>query len=167
MNRFYWPVAIFALFVFPLITTPLGSVALAQTADRHAGYYYPTPDSDEVYRSKLSTMASATKRTRIGFTVGLNARQLKRGFAPDYHIFAKGAAGQKMIIVSSGSDRYNTLYRMRALLAALSAEARTSPLFRNADEPESLNFFDLAKLTGFTQITISDGETFAHRVMLP
>lgn len=140
--------------------------ASASDGDRHAGYYYPEPQTIEIYVSPLSTMATATKRTRIGFTVGLNARQLKRSFEPGYHIFAKGADGQKMIIVATGSDRYNTLYRMRALLAALTAEARTSPLFREAKQPENLNFLDLARLTGFTQVTISDGDTFAHRIEL-
>lgn len=142
------------------------SAASASDRDRHSGYYYPEPQSVEIYDSPLSPMRSANKRTRIGFTVGLNAQQLKRAFPPGYHIFAKGAEGQKMIIVATGPDRYNTLYRLRSLLAALTAQARTSPLFREASEPENLNFLDLARLTGFVQVTISDGDTFAHRIEL-
>lgn len=142
------------------------SVTLSWDRDRHSGYYYPQPQSREVYDSPLAPMPTATKRTRIGFTVGLNAQQLKRAFPPGYHIFAKGAEGQKMIIVATASDRYNTLYRLRALLAALTAQARTSPLFREANQPENLNFLDLARLTGFLQVTISDGDTFAHRIEL-
>ncbi|MEL6735337.1 MAG: hypothetical protein AAFO98_05590, partial [Pseudomonadota bacterium] len=131
------------------------SVTLSWDRDRHSGYYYPQPQSREVYDSPLAPMPTATKRTRIGFTVGLNAQQLKRAFPPGYHIFAKGAEGQKMIIVATASDRYNTLYRLRALLAALTAQARTSPLFREANQPENLNFLDLARLTGFLQSTIT------------
>ena len=81
-------------------------------------------------------------------------------------MFAKGARAQKLIIISNSSDRYNTLYRMRALLAALSADARTSPLFAQSPQPENLNFLDLCKMTGFERVTISDGDKIAHRIDL-
>ncbi len=135
-------------------------------ADRHAGYYYPEPQSEEIYSSTITVLPNASRRTRIGFTVGLNARQQKRNYAPAYHIFAKGSVGEKMIIVAAGEGQYSTLYRLRALLAALSAEARLSPLFAQARNPENLNFLDLAKMTGFTQITISDGDKMAHQIKL-
>ncbi len=140
------------------------SLRAANSQDSHAGYYYPKPVTSEVYASPLRPLLHTSKRTRIGFTVGLNARQLKRAYPPQYHIFAKGFGGQKMIIIASGSGRYNTLYRMRALLAALTAGARTSPLFQKSRTPENLNFLDLARLAGFTKVTISDGDTFAHRI---
>lgn len=143
--------------------------ALSQSAnaqDSHANYYYPPPQTKEVYVSLLSPMKTAVKRTRIGFTVGLNAKQLRRAYAPQYHVFAKGNEAQKLIIVASGPGRYNTLYRLRALLAALSADARVSPLFRDSPQPENLNFLDLARLAGFTQVTISDGDKIAHRINL-
>ena len=43
--------------------------------------------------------------------------------------FAKGENSEKLIIVATGDGRYDTLYRMRGLLAAMTAEARLSPLF--------------------------------------
>lgn len=138
----------------------------AQTGDSHAGYHYPEPQTKEVYVSPLKTLPSAGKRTRIGFTVGLNARQMKRSYPPTYHLFAKGAHSQKMIIIATGPGHYDTLYRMRGLLAAMTADARTSPLFRELSAPENINFFDLAKMTGFEQITVSDGDTFSHRINL-
>ncbi|EFL90571.1 hypothetical protein [Ahrensia sp. R2A130] len=138
----------------------------ASASDSHAGYYYPDPDTKEVYVSPLDPIPTADRRSRIGLTVGLNAQQLKRGYAPDYHIFAKGAEGEKLIIVASGPGRYDTLYRMRGLLAALTAQARTSPLFQNMQTPEDLNFLDLCRMAGFTQVTISDGDKFAHRINL-
>ena len=142
----------------------LATAALA--SDSHAGRYYPEPSSSEVYTSPFPRLPSAGKRTRVGFTVGLNARQSKRGYAPTYHLFAKGSEAEKLIIVATGDGRYDTLYRMRGLLAAMTAEARLSPLFKQLASPENVNFFDLVRMTGFSQITVSDGRAFAHRVDL-
>ncbi|MEM9734348.1 MAG: hypothetical protein AAF903_12815 [Pseudomonadota bacterium] len=144
----------------------LAATTGARANDSHAGYYYPDPNTSEVYVSSVDPMPDASKRTRIGFTVGLNAQQLKRAYPPQYHIFAKGANAQKLIIVASGHTRYDTLYRLRALLAGLTAEARTSPLFRQAKNPENLNFLDLLRMTGFEQVTVSDGADIAHRITL-
>lgn len=149
-----------------VLSIAMVSPQLGRAEDRHEGYYYPKVVSSEVYESKTKPLRNAGRRTRIGFTVGFNTRQLKRAYAPQYHVVAKGRTGEKMIIVASGSGHYDTLFRMRALLAALSAEARTSPLFQKARNPENLNFLDLAKMTGFTQVTLSDGDKFSHRIEL-
>ena len=146
-----------ALFAFAFVRS-------ASADDSHAGYYYPEPQTSEVYASPLSPLPAANKRTRIGFTVGLGAQQRKRPHAPDYHVFAKGAKAQKMIIVATTEGKYNTLFRLRALLAAMSAEARLSPLFQKSRQPQNLNFLDLARLTGFTKVTITDGHKIAHRI---
>ncbi|MFD0915655.1 hypothetical protein ACFQ14_04485 [Pseudahrensia aquimaris] len=136
----------------------------ARASDSHAGYYYPEPTSRETYTASMAQGPSASKRSRVGFTVGINKTQQKRGYAPRYHIFAKGADAQKLIIVGTGSSDYNTLFRLRALMASLTADARATPLFANMPEPENLNFLDLCKLIGFTQVTVSDGDTLAHRI---
>ncbi len=132
--------------------------------DSHVGYYYPEIQSSETYISPLSKLPDASKRSRVGFIVGLNARQLKRGYAPGYHMFAKGAEAQKLIIIATEEYRYNTLYRLRALMAALTATARKSPLFSESSAPEELNFLDLMKLAGFTQVTISNGKDVTHQI---
>ena len=134
--------------------------------DSHAGYYYPDPQTSETYVSSLNVMPSMNKRSRVGFLIGLNKQQMDRAYPPPYHIFAKGYHAQKMIVVATGSGRYDTLFRLRALLASLTSQARTSPLFEQTLQPENLNFFDLARLAGFTQVTISDGEALAHRINL-
>ena len=134
--------------------------------DNHAGYYYPDPQTSETYVSSLNVMPSMNKRSRVGFLIGLNKQQMDRAYPPPYHIFAKGYHAQKMIVVATGSGRYDTLFRLRALLASLTSQARTSPLFEQTRQPENLNFFDLARLAGFTQVTISDGEALAHRINL-
>lgn len=134
--------------------------------DRHAGYYYPTPQTSEVYQSQLAPIPTMDRRSRVVFTIGLSEQQLARAFAPRYHLFAKGEHAQKMIIVATSSGHYNTLYRLRGLLAALTSQARTSPLFSQTNQLENLNFLDLATLAGFTQITLTDGEQIAHRISL-
>ena len=142
------------------------SLTPARAADSHAGYYYPEPQSEETYVSALNVMPSMNKRSRVGFIIGLTKQQLERAYAPPYHIFAKGYHAQKLIVVASGSGHYDTLYRLRGLLASLTSQARTSPLFAESRQPENLNFFDLARLAGFTQVTISDGDKLAHRINL-
>ncbi|MEN0040122.1 MAG: hypothetical protein AAF764_02175 [Pseudomonadota bacterium] len=158
---------------FPKLRTALTTLAVvllasvpAAASDSHAGYYYPDPNTREVYVSPLQPLPLADRRSRVGLTVGLNAQQLKLGYNPGYHIFAKGAEAEKLIIVATGPDHYNTLFRMRGLLAALTSQARNSPLFQNMQTPENLNFLDLCRLAGFTQVTVSDGDTFAHRIAL-
>ena len=143
----------------------LGSLRAAYSAeDSHAGYYYPTPQTRENYVSRAPALPNISKRSRIAFTVGLNSQQQKRRYVPGYHIFAKGEQGEKLIIVASGSGRYNTLFRLRALLASLSADARTSPLFQQAPNPENLNFLDLCSAIGIKRVTLSDGDKIAHRI---
>jgi hypothetical protein len=81
-------------------------------------------------------------------------------------MFAKGDEAEKLIIIGLDDAMFATLYRARALLAALSSLARLTPLLRDADLEDTLTFYDLIKLMGFTQITISDGRTMSHRVTL-
>jgi hypothetical protein len=138
----------------------------ATAGDNHAGYYYPEPQSKEVYVSALGVMPTTSKRSRVGLMVGLNSQQLNRAYSPAYHIFAKGHHAEKMIVVATRNGQYDTIYRMRALLAALTSQARTSPLFAQSNQPENLNFFDLARMAGFTQLTISDGDKFSHQINL-
>ncbi len=154
-----------AVVIFGLLL-PLLSLPSAQAADNHAGYYYPEPKTTETYVSALNVMPSMGKRSRVGFLIGLSKQQHERAYPPPYHMFAKGYHAQKLIIVATGGERYDTLYRLRALLASLTAQARTSPLFEQSRQPENLNFLDLARLAGFTQVTISNGEALAHRINL-
>jgi len=145
---------------------PIFHMQTALSADNHAGYYYPEPQTSETYVSALNVMPSMSKRARVGFLIGLNKQQLDRSYPPPYHIFAKGFHAQKLIVVATGSGRYDTLFRLRALLASLTSQARTSPLFTQSRQPENLNFLDLARLAGFVQVTISDGDALAHRISL-
>ncbi|WP_208979098.1 hypothetical protein [Stappia stellulata] len=138
----------------------------ARAADMHAGYYYPEPASSEVYVARVAVASDATKRSRAAFAAGFEQQQLARGFAPDYHLFVKGDDFEKMIVVATGPGRYDTLFRMRALLAALTSQARTTPLFQQAETPHELTFLDFCKLMGFRQLTVSDGDSLAHQIAL-
>ena len=134
--------------------------------DRHAGYYYPAPQTREVYKARTRTLPEADRRSRIAFVTGLTNRMLKNPYPPQFAIFAKGAEAEKLILVSLNSDAYNTLYRMRGLLAILTAVARSTPLFKENAVQTYFTFFDLANMLGFKIITVSDGRDFAHRIVL-
>ena len=41
--------------------------AVAEGGDRHAGYYYPAPDTSETYVARAPTMPNAGRDMRIGF----------------------------------------------------------------------------------------------------
>ncbi len=134
--------------------------------DRHAGYYYPAPSSREVYRARPEQTPEASRALRIGFVTGVAAMMAKRGYAPSYALFAKGSEAEKLIIVALKDGALDTLFRARAVLADLTAFARTMPVFGEFGARDRYTFFDLAKILGFTQITVSDGRTFAHQVSL-
>ena len=55
---------------------------------------------------------------------------------------------------------------MRGLLAILTARARMTPLFEQSSGQDVLTFLDLLKLLGFEQITVADGDNFAHRIYI-
>jgi hypothetical protein len=130
------------------------------------GYYYPDLTSREVFTSRASPLPEATRITRLAFVTNLTQQQLNKAYPPPFAIFAKGNDAQKLIIVSLGDSGFRTLYQARALLAQLTAVARTTGIVRDMKVDDIFTFFDLARLLGFVEITVSDGETFAHQVKL-
>ena len=58
------------------------------------------------------------------------------------------------------------LFRSRALLAQLTALARGTPLLQDYGVDNLFTFLDVLKLMGFTRITLSDGDKFAHQVLI-
>ncbi len=144
----------------------LTAVLPAAAADRHAGYYYPPPANTEVYTARALTMTDANRELRLAFVVGLTKLMLSLPYAPQFVIFAKGDEAQKLIIIGLRDGHLNTLFRARAVLALLTSVARSMPFLNDLGVAEFFTFFDLAKLLGFTQITISDGDAFAHQVII-
>ena len=143
----------------------LGASAAA-AADRHAGYYYPPPATTETYTARTVTLPDANRETRLGFVIGITQQTMGRPYPPRFAVFAKGDGAQKLIIVALEDDVLDTVYRARALFAMLTSIARTAPFLQELGLADFLTFFDLAKLLGFTQITISDGDAFAHQILL-
>ena len=144
----------------------LGGAGAAAAEDRHAGYYYPPPQTVETYRARTETLKDSGRTRRIGFVVELTRQMLRRPYPPDYAVFAKGDDAEKLLIVALRDGVIDTLYRARALLAMLTAVARGTPLFAQLGGEEVLTFFDLMKILGFTQLTVSDGDGFAHQVVI-
>ncbi len=148
-------------------TTPdAEEVTSSKNGGRHAGYYYPPPQSSEIYKARAETAPGVGRVTRLGFVTGITKQQIEASYAPRYAVFAKGDGGQKMIVVALDSEIMDTLFRGRAVLAQLTAQARLSPLFSQLGVQDHFTFFDLAKLLGFELITISDGATWTHQILI-
>jgi hypothetical protein len=141
--------------------------APAGAADRHAGYYYPPITSEETYVARAAKLADASRDLRIQFIVNITQQMLSKPYPPDYIIFAKGDEAEKMIIVGLNEHGgLSTLFRARATLAMLTGIARGSKLFQDAGVDDFFTFFDLAKLFGFEQITVSNGRDYAHQIQI-
>jgi hypothetical protein len=139
------------------------SPGVAVAKDRHAGYYYPAPGNAELYQSRAKQLPGVNRTTRIGFVTGLTAQQSERPYPALTAIFAKGSEAEKLIIVSLTDGRISTIYRARAVLALLTATARTTEIFQKFRVETVFTFLDLCKMLGFKQLTISDGATFSHQ----
>jgi hypothetical protein len=149
----------------------LGALGLAAAVagpvradDRHAGYYYPPPQTIEIYHARGETLPDSDHIRRIGFVVELTRQMLDKPYPPEFVVFAKGEDAEKLLIVALKDDVIDTIYRARALLAMLTSVARATPLFREVGVADYFTFFDLLDMMGFRQLTISDGDDFAHQV---
>ena len=132
--------------------------------DKYVGYYYPKPTAIETYTSPMQTIAGAERAQRVQFATVVSQGTIQSAYRVPYAVFAKGEKADKMIIVGMQGGELNTVYRMRALLANMTTMSRLSPFFQERTIAEDANFFDLLKLLGFQQITISDGDKFTHQV---
>ena len=144
----------------------VGALADETGTDRHAGYYYPPPATSETYQARAPVLAVANRSLRVGFVTGLTVELSKRPAPIPYVIFAKGTEAEKLIIVALEDGPLDTIYRARAVFAMMTAHARLLPLFKDAGVEDSFTFFDLCRMLGFTQITVSDGKTWAHQIEL-
>lgn len=146
-----------------------GSIpALAQepASDRHAGYYYPEPQTTETYVARVTTLPDSDRNRRIAFVTGLTKQMLAGQYEPSYAVFAKGDDAEKLIIVGLVDGQLDTIYRARALLAQLTAVSRLTPFFQQNTLAEQATFLDLLKLLGYVQLTVSDGDKFAHQITI-
>ena len=149
-----------------LAWVPFRTSAAAQSPDRHVGYYYPAPATSEIYDARVAVLPGSDRKRRICFVTVMTNEMLKNPYPPQFAIFAKGAEAEKLIITGLNANSYDTLFRARGLFAILTAVARGTPFFQNQPESDRFTFFDLAKLLGFSQITYTDGASFAHQVQI-
>ena len=148
---------------------PAAATATPATApgeDRYVGYYYPKPTSTEVFDSQMQTIASMDRAQRIQFVTIVSQGTIQSAYRVPYAVFAKGEKGDKMIIVGMQAGELNTVYRMRALLANMTTMSRLSPFFQERTVAEDATFFDLLKLLGFREVTVTDGEKVTHQVTI-
>ncbi|HVZ00720.1 MAG TPA: molybdopterin-guanine dinucleotide biosynthesis protein A [Dongiaceae bacterium] len=132
----------------------------------HEGYYYPKPQTVEHFVSAVVTLPESDQARRQSFVIGMTQKLLGGNYAPGFAIFAKGSRSEKLIIVGMVDGQLNTVYRARALLAELTSVARSTAFFQQNTQPEVSTFFDFMKLLGFHQVTITDGRSFAHQVIV-
>jgi hypothetical protein len=171
-----WPVATalaFGLVSLGILSPPASaqdSVSFsdepAEEQSAHEGYYYPKPQTLEHFVSSAITLPASDRIRRQSFVIGMTKQLLDGKYAPGFAIFAKGNQSEKLIIVGMIDGQLNTLYRARALLAQLTAVARSTPFFQQNTQPEQATFFDFMKLLGFRQLTLTDGRAFAHQVIV-
>jgi hypothetical protein len=126
--------------------------AAAFADDPQAGYYYPKPKSTETYQARVATMPDADRGQRIAFITGVAKEIASKPYASGYLVFAKGSL--------------STVYRARALLATLTASARSTQFFQQNTIADYATFLDFLKLLGFKQVTITDGVAFAHQIKI-
>jgi hypothetical protein len=149
--------------ILVMVVIGFSAAKMATAKDRHEGYYYPKVSSTEVYKARSKVMKKVNRETRIGFVVAQTIGQKDQPYPPRFAIFAKGTEAEKMIIVGLDGDSMATLYRARAVLAQLTAVARSSELFRNRAVEDIFTFLDLANMVGFKRVTVTDGNTYAHQ----
>ncbi|MDH3666939.1 MAG: hypothetical protein OEN23_08410 [Paracoccaceae bacterium] len=139
------------------------ALAVPVEAAEKAGYYYPPITSEESFSRDLGG-PPADRRVRVNFITQITKAQLAAPENPRFVIFAKGADAQHMIIVALDDEVFKTLYRARAVLAQLTSNARGTDFFIENGIEDFATWFDLARLLGFEDLVISDGETWAHNV---
>ena len=132
--------------------------------DKYVGYYYPKPTAIENYASPMQTIAGAERAQRVQFATVVSQGTIQSAYRVPYAVFVKGEKADKMIIVGLQPGEMSTIFRARAILANMTTMSRLSPFFQERTIAEDANFFDLLKLLGFQQITISDGDKFTHQV---
>lgn len=152
-----------------LLLSMLAAVLFAGSVnaeDSRAGYYYPPITSEETFERSINNPPPANRAIRTGFVTEITKAQLEAPENPDFVIFAKGQKANHMIIVAVNDEIFRTLYRARAVLAQLTSNARGTEFFKKNNIQFVATWFDLAKMLGFKDIVISDGDAWSHKIHL-
>ena len=149
-----------------ILVLMIAGTGAAAAKDNREGYYYPPVSSEEIFVRSIASPPPAGRAVRTNFINEITKAQLAAPANPRFVIFAKGGAAEHMIIVALDDEIFRTLYRARAQLAQLTANARGTEFFRATNLQFIATWFDLAKMLGFEDIVISDGDTWSHRILL-
>ena len=101
---------------------------------------------------------------RIGFVNTVTKAQLEAPETPRFVMFAKGADARRLIMVALDDEVFKTLYRARAVMAQFTANLRGTEFFEQQGLTTAGTFYDMLQILDFESLTISDGETWSHRV---
>ncbi len=134
--------------------------------DRYIGYYYPKPDAVETFESMAKTAIDTSRNARIDFVNGLTQSQMSHPYPAQFAVYAKGDDADKLIVTCLQSGYGDTLYRMRAVLAMMTAMARQTEFFKKNGVDKLFTFLDLVKILGFKSLVFTDGEDFAHQFVI-
>ncbi len=132
--------------------------------DRREGYYYPKITSEEVFDRTVAKAPKAIAAVRTAFITEITKGQLKQPTKPRIAVFGKGGETQHLIVIALDDEIFSTLFRARAVMAQFTSHARTTPFFKKNGIQFAATWYDLAKILGFTDIVLSDGKTWAHKV---
>lgn len=147
---------------FALTVLPLAALA----DDSREDYYYPKVGSEERFTREIGPETPSDRATRIGFVNEVTRAQFETPSGPRVAVFAKGSEAQHMVITGLDSEIFETLFRARGVMAQMTASARQTAFFKDNGIDTSATWYDLAKMLGFEDIVLTDGETWAHRVIL-
>ena len=154
--------AFLACLAVALVALPV----VAQEDDKREGYYYPPVESEEIFDRTLGEGPPTDRTVRVAFVNEVTRAQFDAASKPRFAVFAKGAEAEHMIITALDDDVFKTLFRARAVLAQMTASARQTDFFVKTGINLYATWFDLAKLMGYEDIVITDGETWSHRIVL-
>ena len=78
--------------------------------DRHTGYYYPEPGTEETYQARARTLPESDRDRRLGFVVAFMGEMARDPAPQRFAIFAKGGEAEKLIIVALDDEVFATLF---------------------------------------------------------
>ena len=114
----------------------------------------------------MQTIQGAERAQRVQFVTVVSQGTIQSAYRVPYSVFVKGDKAEKMIIVGLQPGELASIYRIRAILANMTTMSRLSPFFQERTVAEDANFYDLLKMLGFTQLTVTDGDKLAYQVSI-
>ena len=101
---------------------------------------------------------------RVDFVTQLTKGQLSAQAAPRFALFAKGETANHLVIVGLHNDTFETLFRARAVMAQMTANVRSLPMFDGEALQFFVTFYDLLQFLEFDSLVLTDGRNWAHKV---